>query len=109
MPLHEPVTFSRLLKSGQLLKETEIDIGATHKMSELGAKAIYIWEEQSNGDYEIVRTYSSGLIDTNTDAAYRKITYYGDSGTKYYATVALYAKDSSGSETLYSDTRVITA
>ena len=41
------------------------DIGATHKMSELGAKAIYIWEEQSNGDYEIVRTYSSGLIDTN--------------------------------------------
>ena len=87
----------------------EFDIGATHKMSELGAKAIYIWEEQSNGDYEIVRTYSSGLIDTNTDAAYRKITYYGDSGTKYYATVALYAKDSSGSETLYSDTRVITA
>ena len=103
MPLHEPVTFSRLLKSGQLLKETE------NLLSNLILGLLIKWEEQSNGDYEIVRTYSSGLIDTNTDAAYRKITYYGDSGTKYYATVALYAKDSSGSETLYSDTRVITA
>ena len=56
-----------------------------------------------------IMTYTTGLIDKNTSAAYRMITYYGTSGVKYYATVVLYAKDSSGSEKLYSSTRVITA
>lgn len=37
------------------------------------------------------------------------ITYSGTSGVKYYATVVLYAKDSDGSEKLYSSTNVITA
>ena len=85
------------------------DITATHKMDVLGADKIYIWEQQSDGSYDNVRTYTSGLTDTNTADAYRKITYYGTSGVKYYATVVLYAKDSSGSEKIYSDTRVITA
>ncbi len=87
----------------------EFDITATHKMDVLGADKIYIWEQQSDGSYDNVRTYTSGLTDTNTADAYRKITYYGTSGVKYYATVVLYAKDSSGSEKIYSDTRVITA
>ena len=87
----------------------EFDINATHTMQELGAEKIYIWEQQSDGSYENVKTYSSGLIDKNTADAYRMITYYGTSGVKYYATVVLYAKDSSGSEKLYSNTRVVTA
>ena len=87
----------------------EFDINATHTMQVLGADKIYIWEQQSDGSYDNVRTYTSGLTDTNTADAYRKITYYGTSGVKYYATVVLYAKDSSGSEKIYSDTRVITA
>ncbi|WP_337542806.1 hypothetical protein [Dysosmobacter sp.] len=87
----------------------EFDINATDIMQELGAEKIYIWEQQSDGSYENVKTYTTGLIDKNTSAAYRMITYYGTSGVKYYATVVLYAKDSSGSEKLYSSTRVITA
>ena len=87
----------------------EFDINATDIMQELGAEKIYIWEQQSDGSYENVKTYSSGLIDKNTADAYRMITYYGTSGVKYYATVVLYAKDSSGSEKLYSNTRVVTA
>ncbi len=87
----------------------EFDINATHTMNELGAEKIYIWEQQSDGSYENVRTYTSGLIDRNTTSAYRMITYSGTSGVKYYATVVLYAKDSDGSEKLYSSTNVITA
>ena len=78
-------------------------------MQELGAEKIYIWEQQSDGSYENEKTYTSGLIDKNTAAAYRMITYSGTPGVKYYATVVLYAKDSSGSEKLYSSTNVITA
>ena len=87
----------------------EFDINATHRMDQLGADKIYIWEQQSDGSYDNVKTFTSGLIDTNTSAAYRRVSYSGTSGAKYYATVVLYAKDSSGSEKIYSDTRVITA
>lgn len=87
----------------------EFDINATHKMDQLGAEKIYIWEQQSDGSYDNVKTYTSGLIDTNTAASYRRITYSGTPGVKYYATVVLYAKDSDGSEKLYSSTNVITA
>ena len=87
----------------------EFDINATHKMLQLGADKIYIWEQQSDGSYDNVKTYTSGLIDTNTAASYRRITYSGTPGVKYYATVVLYAKDSDGSEKLYSSTNVITA
>ena len=78
-------------------------------MLQLGADKIYIWEQQSDGSYYNVKTYTCGLIDTNTAASYRRITYSGTPGVKYYATVVLYAKDSDGSEKLYSSTNVITA
>lgn len=91
----------------------EYDINATDNMQELGAKEIVIYEQQDDGSYEEVKTFTryntSGLIDTNADFAYGKVTYKGTVGTKYYATVALYAKDASGSETLYCDTKIITA
>lgn len=91
----------------------EFDINATDIMKELGAKEITIWEKQDDGSYEEVKTFTryntSGLIDTNVAVAYGKVTYQGTAGTKYYATVALYAKNASGSETLYHETRVITA
>ena len=87
----------------------EFDINATHTMQKLGAETIYIWEEQSNGNFEVVKTYSGGMLSTNTAAPYGRIDYRGTSGTDYYATMVLYAKDSNGSEKLYSDTYVVTA
>ena len=65
----------------------EFDINATDIMQELGAEKIYIWEQQSDGSYENVKTYSSGLIDKNTADAYRMITYYGTSGVKYLSLI----------------------
>ncbi len=91
----------------------EFDINATHKMLEVGASKIYIYEQQSNGDYIIVHTYSRydtpGLIDTNSSFGGGEVTYQGTPGVKYFATLALYAQDSAGNETLYFDTNVVTA
>ena len=91
----------------------EFDTSATKTMRELGAKEIIIYERQRDGSYDEVESFTryntNGLIDTNTSAAYGRVTYEGTAGTKYYATVVFYAKDANGSETLYSDTRVITA
>lgn len=91
----------------------EFDINATKIMEEVGAEEILIYEQQSSGKYEVVKTFTryntTGLIDTNESCAYGKVYYQGTPGVKYFATVALYAKDSDGSETKYRDTRVITA
>ena len=51
----------------------EFDINATHTMQKLGAETIYIWEEQSNGNFEVVKTYSGGMLSTNTAAAYGRL------------------------------------
>jgi len=92
----------------------EFDINATHTMKELGASQVVIYEQQSSGMYKSVKTYTrnstSGLIATNTAAAYGNVTYGGTSGKKYYATFTLYAKDSDNtSETVYKSTSVVTA
>lgn len=91
----------------------EFDINATHQMLEVGAKKIYICEQQSNGKYAVVETYTSDDIPSlmNTKSAFGggEVTYQGTPGVKYFATLALYARDSEGNETLVFDTNVVTA
>lgn len=94
------------LAGGKILIETEVE--ATHTMLEVGAKKIYIYEEQSDGSFEIVHTFSkettAGMIATNTPFCDTAVIYQGTIGKTYYAKCALYARDSSGSETLYFNT-----
>lgn len=103
--------FATAIGNGQV--SVEFDINATRTMEEVGAKEIKIWEQQSDGTYKNVRTYTryntSGLIRNNTIAGYGEVIYNGTAGTKYYATGALYAKNADGDETLYAMTRTITA
>ena len=91
----------------------EIDVDATHLMQEVGAAEVYIYEQQSNGDYEVVYTYTKEaypqLIWTNQACAYVDITHQGTVGRNYFALVSCYAKDSRGNETRYYDTNVVTA
>lgn len=91
----------------------EFDINATDIMDEVGATKIVIKERQSDGSYDIVKTFTryntSGLIEKNSSCAYGKVSYTGTPGTKYYATAKLYAKDSNGSETMYQGSNTITA
>ena len=91
----------------------EIDVDATHTMQEVGASEVYVYEQQSNGDWELVYTFAktshSFLIWRNSSCAYVDARYQGTIGKKYFASVACYAKDSSGYEKLMFDTPVVTA
>lgn len=92
----------------------EIDIDATHTMLEVGASDVYIYEQQSSGSYKNVFTFTSDdyyddMIETNTAFANLDLYYQGVSGRKYFATVAVYARDSEGAERRYYDTWIVTA
>lgn len=91
----------------------EIDVDATHTMQEVGASYVYIYERQSDGSYDVVYTYTKeaypSLIWRNSSCAYVDVTYQGTAGKKYYALVGCYARDSSGAETRYYETYVVTA
>lgn len=91
----------------------EVDINATHTMQEVGASEIYVYEQQDDGSWDNIYTFTmdehSYLIETNSIGACVDATYQGTVGKNYYAAVACYAKDSNGYECLYDDTPVVTA
>ena len=99
------------LDDGEILIEYDID--PTHTMLECGARIIWIYEEQSNGEYEDVFTYRMEdypeMIQYDSIIGDGEVTYPGTPGKNYYALVGLYAKDANGSETMYFYTKVVTA
>ena len=103
--------YATALDDGEVLIEYDID--QTHTMLECGAKIVYIFEEQSDGDFEVVFSYHMDdypeMIQHNTIIGDGEVTYQGTPGLQYYALVGVYAKDSSGSETIYFYTNVVTA
>lgn len=103
--------YATALDDGEILIEYDID--PTHTMLECGAKIVYIFEEQSDGDFEVVFSYHMDdypdMIQHDTILGDGEVTYPGTPGKDYYALVGVYAKDSSGSETIYFYTNVVTA
>lgn len=91
----------------------EVDINATHTMQEVGASEIYVYEQQDDGSWDNVYTFTMDehayLIETNSIGACVDATYQGAVGKKYFATVACYARDSEGAEWLYDETPTVTA
>ena len=91
----------------------EADACATGMMDEIGVESITIYEKQSDGQYDDVAVYTryntTGMIRTNNFEHFKSVTYQGTVGKKYYATIAFYAENDEGSETLYRDTYVVTA
>lgn len=91
----------------------EADALATGTMDEIGFESITIYEQQSDGSYDDVRTYTryntSGMIRTNNVENFKAVTYQGTIGKKYFATIAFYAANDEGSETIYRDTYVVRA
>lgn len=92
-----------------------VDVQATDDMDEVGASTIQLWESKDDGEnWTCVRTYVKSLhpemIATNTyyycDVA---ATYAGTPGYQYYAIVAIYAGNSTGSDTRYYQTPTVTA
>ena len=103
--------YATALDDGEILIEYDID--PTHTMLECGAKIVYIFEEQSDGDFEVVFSYHMDdypeMIQHNTIIGDGEVTYQGTPGLQYYALVGVYAKDANGSETMYFYTKVVTA
>lgn len=91
----------------------EVDINATHTMQEVGASEIYVYEQQDDGSWDNVYTFTMDehdyLIETNSIGACVDATYQGTVGKNYFATVACYARDSEGYECLYDNTPEVTA
>lgn len=92
-----------------------VQVQACDDMDEVGASKIQLWESQDGGEHwTCVRTYVKILhpemVATNTylysDVA---ATYAGTPGYQYYAIVAIYAGDSTGSDTRYYQTPTVTA
>ena len=103
--------YATALDDGEILIEYDID--PTHTMLECGARIIWIYEEQSNGEYEDVFEYRMedypDMIQHDTIIGDGEVTYPGTPGKDYYALVGVYAKDQYGSETIYFETNLVTA
>lgn len=86
--------------SGKL--QIVVDVVAKGIMQEVGATKVTVYEQQSNGSYSPVHTYTRyntpALIQKNRLSNKFELTYQGKSGTYYYAVAACYAKNASGSE-----------
>ena len=91
----------------------EIDVDATHMMDEVGASYVYIYEQQSDGTYDVVYTFRKSaypsMIVEDSFFGYVDVTYQGIPGHRYYAYVGCYAKDSNGAETLFFSTNSVVA
>ena len=91
----------------------EADALATDIMDVIGVESITIYEKQSDGYDDDVYVYTryntAGMTRANNVEHFKSVTYQGTVGKKYYATVAFYAENDEGSETLYHDTYVVTA
>lgn len=82
----------------------------TGTMQEIGATQVIIYEKQSDGSYDPVRTYTKGdypsLISYNRASHLSYVTYYGTPGKSYYALCAFYAKNATGSQIKWSTSNV---
>lgn len=91
----------------------EFDVDATDFMDELGAERIIVREEQPDGSYSAVYTFTryntGGFIAYGVDSHGCGVVYQGTPGVKYYATVQFYAKNENGNESIYQNTRKVTA
>lgn len=97
--------------NGKILIEISVD--ATHLMNEVGASSVDIYEQQTNGSYRKVFTFTKtsypNLIVEDSFFGYVDVTYRGTPGKNYYAIVGCFAKDNAGSEILYHGSNYVTA
>lgn len=98
---------------GNRVLRFEFDMIATGKMQELGVTKIVVYRQVTSTSATPVKTFTrdntAGLIAYNEDDKYGYVEYTGTAGADYFAKIHLYAKNSSGSETLIRTTNLATA
>lgn len=88
---------------------------ATGYMTKLGASSIAIFEKLPDAmGFTMVHVFNQyntpDLLGTNKGTyIYEPIYTEGVAGAQYYASIAFYAENTSGSETLYRSTPIVTA
>ena len=106
-------TSVRACAAGNGKVRVEIEINATHMMDEVGASAVFIYEQKSDGTYDVVYTFRKeaypSMIVEDSYFGFIDVTYQGIPGHRYYAYVGCYAKDSNGAETLFFSTNSVVA
>lgn len=106
---HRTYTSATHIGNGTL--RIKVDLAATGTMQEVGATKVVVYEKNSNGDYESVYTFTRelypNLITYNRLSYVTYVTYYGETGTSYYVSVAFYAKNAYGSQTKWGDSSVV--
>ena len=92
-----------------------VDICATGTMTKLGASSVAIYEKLPGAtSFTMVHVFnrynSPDALGTNEYTyVYEPVYTKGVAGAQYYASIAFYAENSAGSETLYRTTLIVTA
>lgn len=80
-----------------------VDVSGVGAMDEIGATRIYIYESTDNKNFTKVATYKSEdfpeMIGSGTTYYKTPVTYLGEPGYYYYASVYCYAAKDGGSDT----------
>ena len=80
-----------------------VEVAGVGRMTEIGAKTIYIYESTDGENYTRVATYESSkysqMMGSGSNYIKDAITHYGTAGYYYYAVVYVYAGNSDGSDT----------
>lgn len=104
-------TYVSATNAGNGVLRIKVDLAATGTMQELGATEVVVYEKKSNGSYDDVYTFTRelypNLITKNRLSYVTYVTYYGSPGKSYYILCAFYAKNSSGSQTLWGSSSVV--
>lgn len=96
-------------KSGGLVAVT-VDVAGVGSMDEIGASKIYIYESANGSNFTKVATYKSEdfpeMLGSGTTYFETPITYLGEPGYYYYASVYCYAAKDGGSDVRQYETSV---
>lgn len=88
-------------ESGGLIV-VNVSVDGVGRMTELGAKTIYIYESLDNRSFYRVGTYESSvypqMMGSGTHYYEDAVTYLGTPGRYYYASVWVYAANENGSD-----------
>jgi len=80
-----------------------VDVSGVGSMDEIGASLIYIYESRDGKSFSKVETYSSEdypeMLGSGTTYYKTPVTYLGEPGYYYYASVYCYAAKDGGSDT----------
>lgn len=87
-----------------------VNVAGVGRMTEIGAKTIYIYESDDGVNFNRVATYESSkypeMLGSGTNYYKTPITHEGTTGYYYYAVVYVYAGNSSGGDSRRYETSI---